>query len=148
MLYVRLVPLVQRYLERFGKDVRVLLRRGDSANCYFSLLKDVVEVVIADFYALASACGPHAFRHLGRGGVVDVQDGAGACDPCFGYHFLQPSWLRHDVVSVAASAAAIYSASHVLFATTGCCFASHCTGAPLTMVSISVMDFLVVLSFA
>lgn len=40
--------------------------------------------------------------------------------------------LASHSVSVAVSAAAIYYASQVLFATMGCCRASHCPGAPFT----------------
>ena len=47
---------------------------------------------------------------------------------------------------VVASAAAMYSASQVLFAATDCCRASHRNGALLTSVSIPAIDFRVVIS--
>ena len=91
---------------------------------------------MAGIYALATACGPHGFRHLGRGGIVDIDRDhkrpphhAHMC--MVGRALVIPVsaiiFCSH-VVSVAASAAAIYSAWHVLFTTTGCCFVSHCTG--------------------
>ena len=49
--------------------------------------------------------------------------------------------LRVHIVCVAASAAAMYSASHVLFATMGCCLACQFMVAPLSVMAMPETDF-------
>lgn len=56
--------------------------------------------------------------------------------------------LASQIFGVAVSAAAMCSASQVLLATMGCFPASHCTGAPLSIVTVPATDFCVESSLA